>query len=87
MKTPSQTIKEAGLKTKKIKLSLMTYKNPITGRGTQQPLFLFNRNNEIFCIDGRPYCPIGGKLAFASLIEGDLNQPGFSFKEFTIESY
>lgn len=85
MKTEDLIIKEAGLKAKKINTQGIIYKNPLNGRGTQQPLFLFNGKNEIFCINDTPYCPIGGKRAFAEIIKGGLDNPAYSFKEFTLQ--
>jgi len=88
MKSKSnEIIKQAGFNTKKVKLSNMVYKNPLSGKSTSQPLFMFNNAGEIFCIGNKPYCPIGGKLAFASLIQSGLNHIGYSFKEFIIETY
>lgn len=85
--TPIKIIKNAGYHTKRIKLATIVYRNPLNNRGTHQPLFMFDSEGKIFCINSIPYCPIGGNLVFAELVKGGLNQPQFSFKEFTIETY
>lgn len=79
-------IKNAGYKTKRIRLANMVYKNPLNNRGTSKPLFMFNSHDEIFCINNIPYCPIGGNRAFAAMIEYGIDQPGYGFKEFTVET-
>lgn len=87
MTEAKKIIKEAGLTVKPLSIFGTVYSNPVTGRTSKAAAAMFNKAGEIFCIDGKPYTPIGGARAFAELITGGLDQPGFSFQAFTIDSY
>ena len=77
--TNSQIIKAKGFKTKRINTN--NFKG-VFGGNCNHVIGLFNANNQILCIDDRPYFPAGKKNAFAALIDsGSINSKSFSFKK------
>lgn len=87
MTEAKKIIKQAGLTVKPLSIFGTVYRNPITGRTSKAAVAMFNKAGEIFCINNKPYTPIGGARAFAELITGNLDQPGFSFQTFTVDIY
>lgn len=72
-------IKAAGLKVKSVS---GTFTSTLSKRKSESALGLFNDKGEILAIDGRPYFPIGGRLAFKEIVKAGLDHPNYSFIAF-----
>jgi hypothetical protein len=63
----------------KIKAVKGDFSNRLTGRNNIHAFGIFNSKGEVLAIDGKAYFPIGGRLALNAILEGGLDNPGYSF--------